>query len=221
MKDAGREIMMKLNLILLLTSILLTSGCAVLDRSYLEEMDRDSDGFFNAGKDFPVVNGDSGSPYRSREEINKRTPSSERKKKLMKEEMSLKQELEQKVELMSESELQEYSKDIKYLPSDSDKLYYLSLSNQEKISYIETKKQDYIDDHGKGKDMVAARSIHAAEIYLGMSKDEVISAWGRPSKVSIAGNPKYQNELWMFNEDGSYKQVFFEGGKVNGWALDL
>lgn len=212
---------MKFNLILSILAIFLLSGCAALERSFIEEMERDSDGYLVAGRDFPVVNGDSGEAFRSREEIARRTPASLRSKQKLKEELSLKEELNQKVEAMEENELASYTQDIKYLPSDSDKLYYLSLTGEERLSYMQTKKQEYIDDRGIAKDIVKQHSIRNAEIFLGMSKDEVMTLWGRPTKIQFAGNPKYQNELWYFNEDGSYKQVFFEGGKVNGWALDL
>jgi hypothetical protein len=174
-----------------------------------------------AGRDFRVVGGDSGSAFRTRDEIAKRTPASDRKKKSTIEEKSLKDELLQKEGMLSENEMADYTRDSKYLPSESDKLYYLSLSNSEKAIYIGTKKQEYIDDFGNGKDLAKNRSVHAAEIKAGMSKDEVVKLWGRPAKIQIAGNPKFQNELWHFNEDGTVKNVYFEDGKVNGWALDL
>ncbi len=212
---------MKINLIISTLILFLLSGCAALERSFIEEMERDSDGYLVAGRDFPVVGGDTGEAYRSKEEIAKRTPASMRKKAKDKEELSLREELNQKVEQMDEVELATYTQDIKYLPLDSDKLYYLSLGSEERMQYIQTKKQEYFDDQGVGKDIVKQHSIRSSEIYMGMSKDEVMHLWGKPTKVQFAGNPKYQNELWYFSEDGSYKQVFFEGGKVNGWALDL
>jgi hypothetical protein len=212
---------MKINLIVSTLALFLLSGCAALERSFVEEMERNSDSYLVAGRDFPVVGGDTGEAYRSRDEIAKRTPASMRSKAKMKEEISLKEELNQKVEQMDEQELAIYTQDIKYLPQDSDKLYYLSLANDERAAYIQTKKQEYFDDQGTAKDIVKQYSIRSSEIYLGMSKDEVMHLWGKPTKVQVAGNPKYQNELWYFNEDGSYKQVFFEAGKVNGWALDL
>ena len=212
---------MKINIIISTLSLFLLSGCAALERSFVEEMERDSDGYLVAGRDFPVVGGDTGQAFRSKEEIAKRTPASLRKRTKEKEELSLKEELSQKVEQMDETELATYTQDIKYLPLDSDKLYYLSLGAGDRLQYIQTKKQEYYDDQGTAKDIVQQHSIRSSEIYLGMSKDEVMHLWGKPTKVQFAGNPKYQNELWYFNEDGSYKQVFFEGGKVNGWALDL
>lgn len=206
----------------LLVSALSTScGMMIPSRSYVDQMDRESDSFFKAGKDFPIMSGDTGQAFRSKEEIKKRTPASAREKVAQNESASLKQELMEKEGMLSEDEMAEYNRDSKYLPSESDKLYYLSLSGEDRIIYLQSKKQDFIEDHGVAKDLAKQQSIHATQIYLGMTKDEVIKSWGRPNRVQYAGNPKYQNELWLFNEDGSVKQVFFEGGKVNGWALDL
>lgn len=207
----------------LLTIALLASGCSgfLPDRSYIEEMNRESDPMLQAGKDFPVVSGDSGEAYRSREEIKKRTPASERARQQNQEIESIKQELEQKEASIPEELLGKYSKDKKYLPTDSDKLYYLSLDTHERVNYIRIKKQDMADDLGKNQDFVQKRSIHGGEIYLGMPKPEVVQIWGKPTRIEIAGNPKHQNERWSFVEDGNVRQIYFENGKVEGWALDL
>jgi len=207
---------------LVMSSLFLTSCSGFLpDRSFIEEMNRESDPYLVAGRDFKVVSGDSGEAYRSKEEIQKRTPSSERSREKMKEEESIRVELEQKEADIPEEYLEQYAKDKKYLPSDSDKLYYLSLSLNERANYISTKKADWQEDQGKGQDFIQKRSIHSKDLYLGMSKSQVMQAWGKPSRVDIAGNPRNQNERWVFFEDGSAKQIFFEYGRVGGWALDL
>ena len=159
--------------------------------------------------------------YRSQDEIKKRTPASARGAQKTKEEESLKLELAQKEADIPEELLGEYAKDKKYLPSDSDKLYYLSLSASERPGYINSKKQDMQADLGKSQDFIQKHSIHSSDLYLGMEKSQVVELWGKPSRVEIAGNPKNQNERWSFLEDGSLKQIYFENGKVQGWALDL
>lgn len=208
----------------LLTMVVATTpGCALMlpERSFLEEMERESDGFFAPGKDFPVVSGDSGEVYRSREEIKRRTPSSERAKRLNAESVSLSTELREKEENMDEFEVERYTLDKKFLQTDSDKLYYLSLSPNERETYIDAKKTDLKDELEQRKNMVQRRSIHSSELFLGMEKNEVIEVWGKPARVEIAGNPANQNERWSFVEDGNVKHVYFEAGKVHGWALDL
>lgn len=208
-------------IVLGLSVILISCTGLMPDRSFIEEMNRESDPYFVAGKDFPMVSGDSGEAYRSREEIKKRTPASERNRQKFKEEQSLKAELEQKEADIPEEYLGQYTKDKKYLPTESDKLYYLSLAPSERTSYISSKKIDMQDDLGKRQDFIQNRSVHSKELYLGMEKTEVLQAWGKPTRVDIAGNPKNQNERWQFMEDGSVKQIYFESGKVQGWALDL
>jgi hypothetical protein len=201
----------------------LAVGCSAFlpDRSYIEEMNRESDPLFQAGKDFKVVGGDSGEAYRSKAEVNKRTPASARSKAQTQETESIKQELTQKELDMPEEVVEAYSKDKKYLPTDSDKLYYLSLNIAERKNYVALKKQDMADDLGKNQDFVQKRSIHSNDVYLGMGKSQVVQAWGKPTKVEIAGNPKLQNERWSFMEDGNIRQIYFENGQVQGWALDL
>ena len=209
--------------ILLTIALTMSSGCSLLvpDRAYMEEMNRESDPFFLAGRDFPVVGGDSGEAFRSKAEIKKRTPASERQKKKEKEELSIKDELIQKEADLGDFELSQYVKDKRYLPSDSDKLYYLSLSIGERESYIRTRIQEVKEDQSKDQEFIERRSVHASEIFIGMEKNEVLRLWGKPARVEVAGNPKNQNERWSFVEDGTLKQVYFESGKVQGWALDL
>jgi hypothetical protein len=209
--------------ILMSTTLALSSSCSLLvpDRAYMEEMNRESDPFFLAGRDFPVVGGDSGEAFRSKSEIKKRTPASERQKKKEKEELSIKDELAQKEADLGDYELSQYVKDKRYLPSDSDKLYYLSLSGGDRENYIRTRIQEVKEDQSKDQEFIERRSVHATEIYLGMEKNDVVRLWGKPARVEVAGNPKNQNERWSFVEDGSVKQVYFESGKVQGWALDL
>jgi hypothetical protein len=210
-------------LFLLASTIVFTSSCSLLlpDRTFVEQMETEEDGFYNPGRDFPVVSGDTGEVRRSREELTRRTPASERTSRLNKESASLAEELIQKEDNMSEEDLERYTVDKKFLQTDSDKLYYISLSPYERKTYIDSKKSDLKDDMEGGRNLVQKHSIHSGEIYVGMDKSEVTEVWGKPARVEIAGNPKNQNERWSFREDGNVKQVYFEGGKVHGWALDL
>ncbi len=213
--------------VMMLSILILSSSCSMLlpDRSFFAEMERESDGFYNPGKDFPVVSGDTGEVGRSREEIKLRTPASDRAKKQNIETLSLAEELKTKEEnlfLGSNEPLKEkYKLDKKFLQTDSDKLYYLSLTPSERETYIESKKLDLKEELEQKTRMVERHSIRSSELFLGMNKDEVVQMWGKPARVEIAGNPSHQNERWSFLEDGSVKQVYFEGGKVQGWALDL
>ena len=206
---------------LLVGVTILTSSCALMlpSRSFIDEMERES--LYSPGRDFPVVAGDTGDVRIGKEELMSRTPSSERSRLLNKEAASIQNELIQKEDLMEEEEKARYAMDKKFLQTDSDKLYYLSLSPYDRTSYIATKKSDLQEELEQGRNMVQNRSVHSGELFLGMDKNEVVEMWGKPSRVEIAGNPANQNERWSFREDGSVRQVYFESGKVQGWALDL
>ncbi|MBY0414913.1 MAG: hypothetical protein K2Q18_12150, partial [Bdellovibrionales bacterium] len=80
---------------LLLGAVALSSSCSLMipDRSYIEQMEREEDGFFAPGADFPVVSGDTGETRRSREEIRERTPASARQSRYSAEATSLSEEL--------------------------------------------------------------------------------------------------------------------------------
>lgn len=209
--------------LLLTTVVALSSSCALMlpDRSFIEQMEREDGGMFSPGRDFPVVSGDTGEVRRSAEEVRMRTPSSARSMIQNRESESLAEELRSKEESLQDYELDRYARDRKFLQTDSDKLYYLSLDSEERKIYVASKKEDLRDELDNKKNMFKRRSVHGSELYLGMAKDDVVSAWGKPARVEIAGNPANQNERWSFLEDGSIKQVYFESGRVHGWALDL
>lgn len=214
------------NLSCLMLSIFVLQGCAALleERSYINEMDRDSDGFFVAGRDFPVMNGDSGEAFRSREEIRKRTPASKRSKALDDEKLSLENELRKKLADQDEEVLKNYNRDSQYLESDSERLYYLSMNGEERTNYINTKIQDMSDDEAfkqNSREFMKRRSVRSQEIAEGMTKDDVINLWGKPTKIEVAGHPKFENERWSFAEGGQVKRIYFEAGKVQGWSLDF
>lgn len=60
---------------------------------------------------------------------------------------------------------------------------------------------------------------------IGLPKQRVAVKFGFPDHVEIAGNPKYENERWVYQrsiptEEGSYPQtqvIYFESGHVVGW----
>lgn len=213
-------------LLLIVTTINGLSGCAAFleERSYVDEMDRDSDGFFVAGRDFAVTNGDSGEAFRSRDEIQKRTPASKRKKASEDEKLSIENELKDKIAQLDEDVLQNYRRDSQYLESDSERLYYLSMNADERINYINTKIQDMGDEEALKRDsreFLKRRSVRTQEIAEGMSKDEVVNLWGKPTRIEVAGHPKFENERWSFAEGGQVKKIYFEAGKVQGWSLDF
>lgn len=64
-----------------------------------------------------------------------------------------------------------------------------------------------------------------SSIRLGMEKNGVRRFLGAPNQVEVAGNPKYENERWIYETQvptlgGYYKEkrvIYFENGAVVGW----
>ncbi|WP_034727547.1 hypothetical protein [Bacteriovorax sp. BSW11_IV] len=198
-------------------------GCAELlaQRSYIDEMDRETDGLFVAGRDFPVTPGDTGQAYRSREEILDRTPASAAESEQNEYDESIRNELARKLRGLSEGEYADFKKVSDYFENDSERIYYLQLSSYEKREYLYQKGvmgRDYAQT--RGVQFLRSQSVRNNEIFMGMSKDQVVGAWGRPTRIDVAGNPRNQNERWAFYNNGKLQYVYFESGVVQGWALE-
>ncbi len=193
-------------------------------RSFVDEMDRESDGFFVADEDFPIIPGDQGSAYRSKEEIAKRTPASIEQKKKKLQLGSLKMELAVKERELRESSQEGYKVYTSYesnFSSDSQKLYYLSLNPVEKRNFLYSlDKQGLAKDSGTGElGRSPAGGVSSHILNVGMSKRDVVRKWGKPLNVAIAGNVEFQNERWSYVNEGKASSIYFERGVVQGWEL--
>ncbi|MFZ4714685.1 MAG: hypothetical protein ACOYL6_13280 [Bacteriovoracaceae bacterium] len=201
----------------LVISTVLFSSCALMpDRTYSSQMGDDEDSeFMVPGEDFPIVAGDTGSAFRSRRQILKRTPATGSEREKYYQEVSLEDELERLVEEQSE-EMKDHYRLYEYkLATTSEKIYFLKLDNM-------SEREEYLES--KGIVASASRSLASSEssigqrsIVQGMSKSEVAGIWGQPYSVEVAGNPKYENERWIYKRRGQMDYVYFESGKVDGW----
>jgi len=219
---------MKYQLTSFILTLLLFQSCAGLlsERSFIEEMDFRPDDIFIPGRDFAVVPGDDGEAYRTREDIRLRTPLSDEEVESQLESYSLRRELSHKSRSLSMTGKSQYRTALPYLESDSEKIYFLNLSPDEREDYLRTR---------TGSDMMAynnrsrrGRGIASIDdqvnqdkgLLIGMSKDRVMRAWGRPVRVEVAGDPRMENERWAFDESGTTQYVYFENGKVEGWQTN-
>lgn len=204
-------------------SAFVLSGCGELlyERSFVDEMDRESDGFFVANQDFPVVPGDSGDAYRSRDEILNRTPASKGELERYQTNDVIERELLAREDTLSPHEQEKYHQVSKYLATPSEKIYYLKLPSRERDSYLTTRGIS-VPFHrgGSGLMSVGRERETARELVLGLRKDDVMRTWGRPHRVDIAGDPNNENERWSFYENGKIRLIYFEDGRVGGWSLD-
>ncbi|MBF0209084.1 MAG: hypothetical protein HQK53_19670, partial [Oligoflexia bacterium] len=94
--------------------------------------------------------------------------------------------------------------------------FFLRLKGiRERSEYLAARAPNYREDGLTVREEVAVRN---REIFLGMSKELVMQSWGRPLKIDVAGDPVRENERWLFYSYGGPKYVYFESGRVRGWA---
>lgn len=146
-------------------------------------------------------------------------------------ERSIKRELQAKEMAMSPQEYQEYSQYGEHFKTPSEKIYFLNLTPSERDEYLESRRiAPIVSSKGRVPASIPSDSDIASyyrptqrnlpELYIGMQKRDVLEKWGRPSRIDVAGDPRYENERWAFYENGKIKNVYFESGKVQGWELD-
>lgn len=210
---------------------MLFQSCSMLapNRTFVDEMENDSDGLFVPGRDFAVVPGDTGKAYRSRTELYDRTPASSSKKQSYLKEIALQNELRRLEGLETEDSYAYYAKYKDKFSSDSERIYFLKLRSPEaRVSYLQSKWPDVdvaaADSVGSGRfagmTSEEKEAIRQRELLVGMSQTSVEQSWGRPARIDVAGNPKFKNERWSYYENGRLRQVFFESGKVQGWSFE-
>lgn len=209
---------MTINLLILLIS-LIVSSCAMMEhRDFEGQMDpyrADNDPLFIPNRDFAVVPGDTGRFYRSNQEINERTPATARMKEQDLYKSSIKRELRGLENQISDAEYQYYLRIRNSLGSDSEKIYYLRLSQAEKKEYLALRRIEVPRYYSVRESKIAS---FQKEIVMGMGKSDVLRSWGQPDKKDYSGDPRYQNERWAYSRNGTVKYIYFEGGHVGGWT---
>jgi hypothetical protein len=182
-------------------------------RSYLSEMDQEDAGFYSPG-DFPIMAGDTGRTFETQEERRRRTPSSEADIQHSRTRDFLKHELRTLESRQSDEAMKEYQQYKPKLKTESERIYFLKLSDNDR--------QDYLESRGWLKarvpyDLEEHYGLRPEVVTMGMSKAEVMKVFGKPSRVEIAGNPSFENERWLYSVNGASKYVYFESGRVEGW----
>jgi hypothetical protein len=205
-----------------LLAVLATQGCISMpglsgERSYSSQMeDEEDERYFRPNEDFRVVPGDRGRYWRSPKEIRRRTPASVSMMREEQEQASIDRELSRLEERQSEGAMRHYQRYASRLGTKSEKIYFLQLKGK-------AEREDYLSargllDSAEGGSGELVSGVMAQDLALEMSKTEVISSWGRPDRVDVAGKASYENERWMYTRDGAVKYVYFEGGRVGGWT---
>jgi len=210
---------LKLHALLLL--LFTMSSCAMLEyRDFEEQMDeyRDDDLSFVPNQDFPVVDGDSGDMGGGLEVILRRTPASGNEKRLSEHESSIRQELYGLEGQLQEDELRQYIENKDKIGSDSQKIYFLSLSQRGKYDYLKTRGLvERVENPYYSSNERAIASV-TNDVVLGMGKDEVSRIWGQPTRVDYSGARTLENERWAYRRNNKVKFIYFDSGVVEGWS---
>lgn len=202
----------------ILTLLLTSASCSqfLTHRDYLSEMEHDDSSFFQPREDFQVVAGDEGKVWESDSERRQRTPASEWDRQEDLSRRSLRQELRQLEGKLSDNSLEFYEKYKHRLNTTSERIYFLKLSHSEK--------RDYLASRGILVEQKTARnprehkhSSRQNQSITGMTKSDVMSYWGQPNRIEVAGNPSFENERWLYTVNGATKYIYFESGRVQGW----
>jgi hypothetical protein len=192
-------------------------GCSQLHtgRSYLSEMEHDDSSFFSPREDFAIVAGDTGRDWMSPGERRRRTPASEG------EEFDggsrfLKQELRTLESMQSEESAEFYQEHRHRLASVSERIFFLKLPPHERREYLVNR--GFLPAPKPGvPTRERASAIQKNDVLLGMKKNDVLASLGKPVRVEVAGNPRNENERWLYRLNGNQKFIYFESGEVQGW----
>lgn len=202
----------------LLLILILPLGCTHLStgRTYLAEMEHDDSTFFRPSQDFPIVAGDSGRYWLTEEERRQRTPASEMEKEESLMSKTLRTELGELERMQPDEDLILYQEHEHKFVTVSEKIYFLKLPFHEREEYLMNR--GFIEvPHRSETQGFERQEIVKNDVTLGMSKQDVLVSMGKPLKVEIAGNPRQENERWLYQYNGASKYIYFESGEVQGW----
>ena len=194
-------------------------SCAQFEtgRSYLSEMSHDDSRFFTPREDFPIVAGDTGRYWNTENEQRKRTPASELDVIEMKRARLLEKELIELEDGQSSNALKFYEKYKHRFATTSEKIYFLELPYHERRDYLISR--GFIEESKPHSfsDVSLTAAVAKNDILYGMKKTDVLASWGQPLQVDIAGDPRNENERWLYKPNGASKYIYFESGQVQGW----
>jgi len=217
--------LLKVTLFLALMTAITSCSSLFQKRTFIDQMEHQTDGFWTPGEDFRMSAGDTGRSFRSRREIMQRTPKGFHDSKRSKNASSIMGELEKKLSRLSERDYINFTRYEDYLASPSEKIYMLSLPPQNWKEYISSRAA--VKDNTRSGSFLTGRSpasIGASSwtpeenLYVGMDKNTVMEHWGRPHRIEEGQSIDEDSERWSFYSGGRIKHVFFEKDSVSSWS---
>lgn len=216
-----------MRLLIFIQLVLFLSCSSFQHRSFEDEMERTNSAFFVPGRDFEVVAGDAGYKYEKQQnELMERTPLTRYEREQEEYKHSIREELRFLEGKLSLKEQQIYMTYRNSLRNASEKIYYLLLTPPERREFLRAKVgENYTPiDRNIGKFKYSRRSLGSIQLgndlEVGMSKDDVLSSWGKPEFIDISGSLSSENERWTYRKESEIKYVFFESGIVDSWIID-
>lgn len=191
------------------------TSCADLQlgRNFMAAMEQDDSSFFHPEKDFPVVAGDKAWS----EDTPSRGPASGEEQMNDRASRALRAELRSLESAESDESASLYSEYKDKMRSTSERIYFLKLPPYERKEYLMTR--GFIKEPEKQMFAPHERifAIRKNDVLMGMTKLDVMESLGKPLRVEVAGNPRNENERWLYRLQGQQKYIYFESGKVGGW----
>ena len=100
---------------------------------------------------------------------------------------------------------------------DSTEMSQSAPDSQAGHDYVDINSDEYRRTH-------VTRAIQNQDIVPGMSQQDVVSAWGHPRDIEVAGDGTHGNERWVYYSGNSNhygvsktRVIYFENGRVAGW----
>lgn len=128
--------------------------------------------------------------------------------------------------LSTNREIEQYSKLLPLFADDQEKIEFLKNGDFEsKQAWI---RESQILNRNQAIQASMQNLIDNRDIALKMPANLVIKSWGEPDAIEVSGNPKFKNERWTYRRmvpqaDGFKKEVrtvYIESGVVAGWEVE-
>ena len=195
-------------------------GCGMVleKRDFLQRIEpADSFSLFKPHQDFRVLPGEELAGWRPAGQALKRSPQGEGAFPTSSAQNRLTQEFQQLLRLQSDFSRTHYYRYQNHLGNISQRIYFLRLLTLEERNHYLRSKGVVVE-----RDLPPSRleTHRRLPLYTGMTKEQVITAWGHPGHQDIAGDSKYQNERWTYRDGQGLRLIYFEGGVVQGWQLE-
>ena len=126
-------------------------------------------------------------------------------------------ELKRLESVQSEEDFDFYQEYRDKLKTVSEKIFFLKLSPYDRQDYLASRGFLLAREEMAQREPAQYFKLRKNEVAFGMRKPDVLDSLGKPLRVEVAGNPRHENERWLYQLNGAPKYIYFESGEVQGW----